>query len=203
MKKLLTIIFLMSIFIRGVSQSLKDEYNECAVEKYQQQDYAGAIEYFTRVIELSPNDSIAYFDRAMAKEYLGDYKGAIEDYTKQIAIDNEAVDSYFLRGMAEHHLKYFESAIADFTKTVELESTNGDAFYWSALSKTELGNYKEAIGDCDKAIKLKPQEAKYYFQRGKLYLVLKKSEDACNDYSIYKALGGEMKNIPVKLPCEN
>ena len=82
---LLVFCFLTSIFCGA--QNLKDEYNECAVEKFNQHDYHAAIEYFTRVIEVSPNDSVAYFDRAMAKEMLHDYNGAIEDYTKQIGID--------------------------------------------------------------------------------------------------------------------
>ena len=112
------------------------------------------------------------------------------------------MDRYFLRGIAKHHLKQFEGAILDFTKTLELESSNGDAYYWRSLSKAELKNNKGAIEDCDSAIKLKPQDAKYYLQRGKLRVLSKKHIDACNDFSIYKALGGDLTQIPENNSCK-
>ena len=50
-------------------------------------DYAGAIEDYTKAIELDPKFAVAYCNRGNAKDSSGDYAGAIEDYTKAIELD--------------------------------------------------------------------------------------------------------------------
>lgn len=201
MNKILAIVLILSFSFTCFSQTLKEEYNACAIEKFQLKDYEGAIEYFTRVIEVSPNDSMAYFDRAMVKELLHDYKGAIDDYTKQISIDSGNVDSYFLRGILKNITKEYESAIIDFTKTLEIESDNSDAFYERCIAQLELHNLKKALDDCNEAIKLNATNAKYYLQKGKIYLLMNQAIDACNEFKKYKDAGGDLNNIPAQVNC--
>jgi tetratricopeptide (TPR) repeat protein len=57
-------------------------------------DYNGAIEDFTKCIELIPVNffeysslAYSYSSRARAKSNLGDYEGAIRDYTKAIELE--------------------------------------------------------------------------------------------------------------------
>ena len=47
-------------------------------------DNEGAILDYNRVIELVPNHSTAYANRAFLKEESGDKEGALEDYNKAI-----------------------------------------------------------------------------------------------------------------------
>ena len=68
MKRVLIALFYYLTLFTVNGQTWKDEYNTCAVERFNVKDYSGAIDYFTRIIELDPNDSIAYFDRAMIKD---------------------------------------------------------------------------------------------------------------------------------------
>jgi len=49
-------------------------------------DYKGAIEDFTRAINLRNDDAEAYNYRGVSKSALGDYKGAIEDYNRAISL---------------------------------------------------------------------------------------------------------------------
>ena len=46
------------------------------------EDYRGAIDDFSKAIELNPNDGGAYYNRGLAKEALEDYRGAIHDIKK-------------------------------------------------------------------------------------------------------------------------
>lgn len=201
MNKILVIVLILSFSFTGFSQTLKEEYNACAVEKFQIKDYEGAIEYFTRVIEISPKDSMAYFDRAMVKELLHDYKGAIDDYTKQIAIDSGNVDSYFLRGILKNITKDYKSAIIDFTKALKIESDNSDAFYERSIAQLELQNLKEALNDCIEAITLNSANAKYYLQKGKIYISMNQNSNACKEFNKYLELGGEKNVVPISMPC--
>src|ERR1700741_1813743 len=87
-------------FLKGQSQA-SAECNKLATDLLEQKEYYGAIDCFSKIIELNPKDSFAYFDRAMAKEIVGDDKGAIADYTNAIGLDAMNVDAYCLRGMGK------------------------------------------------------------------------------------------------------
>ena len=58
-----------------------------AVYKYENLDYKGAIEDYTKVIERNNKDAKAYLSRGLAKYFLQDFEGAIEDQNKAIEID--------------------------------------------------------------------------------------------------------------------
>ena len=50
--------------------------------KYELKDYKGAIQDYTKAIELNPNHASAYYSRGNAKVQLQDYRGAMQDYIK-------------------------------------------------------------------------------------------------------------------------
>lgn len=135
-------------------QSLRDELYKCAIEEFHKRNYESAIIFYSRIIEISPNDSIVYLDRAMARECLGDFAGAARDYTKQLRVDSTNVDCYFLRGINRYKLKQYKAAISDFDHTLALEPDNADAWQYRGESKTALGRFKEAASDKEKAKKL-------------------------------------------------
>ena len=91
-----------------------------------------AVNILSQVIALFPNDSMAYFDRAIMRENLGDTLGAISDFTKEIEIDPKSADNYFLRGMLYHKTKMYNEALADFKKVNQLDSGNADSHYFAA-----------------------------------------------------------------------
>jgi tetratricopeptide (TPR) repeat protein len=86
----------------------------------------------SKIIELNPKDSLAYFDRAIMRENLGDTLGAISDLTKEIEIDPKNADNYFLRGMLYHKTKMYNEALADFKKVNQLDAGNADSHYFAA-----------------------------------------------------------------------
>jgi tetratricopeptide (TPR) repeat protein len=55
-------------------------YNTEGVKKADKGRYKEAAEYFTKAIELSPEDSLSYFNRATVKINLGDILGAKLDF---------------------------------------------------------------------------------------------------------------------------
>lgn len=197
-----TIRYIQSIFAmffitihEGYSQDLKKEYYQCAIESYDSGKYSLAVDYFTRVIDLFPEDSLAYFDRAMAKEMLEDYQGAIEDYSKQITIDAKNVDCYFLRGILKYKLQKYQSCIEDCIITLSIEPDNSDAYYYIALSEFELEQYQKSINACDKAIGYNAKDNKYFLQRAEANLKLNRRKNACADYIQYKKMGGQSNQL--------
>ncbi len=68
-------------------------------------DYKGAIEDYTKAIDINPDHSNAYNNRGLSKYNLKDYRGSIEDYTKAIDIDPDHPTAYNNRNLARKDLK--------------------------------------------------------------------------------------------------
>ena len=54
------------------------------MDKYYDEDFKGAIDDFTKAIELDSNFVDAYSSRGYAKNKLEDYKGAIADFSRYL-----------------------------------------------------------------------------------------------------------------------
>ena len=67
---------------------MKEDYFKLRIEKYDLKDSTVLLIYFTKAIELDPNNPSAYHNRGLAKYKLKDYKGAINDYDKAMKIKN-------------------------------------------------------------------------------------------------------------------
>lgn len=117
------------------------------------QDYKGAIEDFTKSIELYP-DSDAYNNRGIAKARLGDHKGAVEDFTKAIDLDPTDPSTYSNRGGSRGALADFTGALEDFTKTIELDPKDGSGYFGSGICKLKLGQKNSGCMDLTNATRL-------------------------------------------------
>ena len=69
------------------------------------QKYDIAIEFYTKVIELNPQNAEAYAKRGNAKYLSANYKEAVKDYTKALEIDPNRENAYYNRALAKSNLK--------------------------------------------------------------------------------------------------
>ena len=129
-------------------------YNNRGWAKQEQGDYTGAMEDFTRAIELKPDDTYAYTNRAGVKRELDDYDGAIEDYNQAIKLKPDDANAYLGRGMAKVGLDDHLAAIEDFTTVIKLKPDNPTAYHLRGHSKQDLGQQEAAEIDFQKAKEL-------------------------------------------------
>jgi tetratricopeptide (TPR) repeat protein len=121
MKKLLYLILvLVSFGLSAQSTDASFNYHLGNYSKDDLKDYPGAIEYYTKAIELDPNFGRAYLNRGISKSKLKDYSGAIADYTKAIEIDPNDALAYFNRGLSKYYLDDRFGACKDVRKAQEL-----------------------------------------------------------------------------------
>ena len=140
--------------------------------------HKGAIEDYTKAIEMSTNYAFAYYERAKAKQELKDFKGAIEDYTKLIEIDSvldeisiqtnptiiigtmeipvsfSTAGVYIRRARSKELLKDFKGAIADYTEAIGIDPKRMNSYYSRGVSKFYLGDMIGACKDARKAQEL-------------------------------------------------
>jgi tetratricopeptide (TPR) repeat protein len=75
-------IYLQSLKKLNLNEIMKLYLNIEGVKKADEGNFDKALEYFSKAIELSPKDTISYFNRASVKMYLGEINGAKSDLKK-------------------------------------------------------------------------------------------------------------------------
>lgn len=129
-------------------------------------DYQGAVEDYTRALQIDGNQPTAYNNRGLAKFQIGDFAGAISDYTRSLELnDNEAV-VYFNRGFARFNQADYTGAIGDYTESILKAPEQTGAYFYRGEAYGRLGNYQQAAEDYTRAIQLNPQDAVAYNNRG-------------------------------------
>jgi len=115
-------------------------------------NYAKAIEYYTRTIDLNPEYAYAYNNRAWAYYFLGRYEEALADLTRTIELDPEDRINHYGRGVVYEQLGRYDEAIGDYTRAIELDPGYALAYNNRAWVYTLKGDYIGALEDIEKAL---------------------------------------------------
>ena len=181
MKKL----FLVLLFIPLISfgQTAEDFFNSAKV-KDSLEDYGGAIEDYTKAIELNPDNAEYYYKRGMSKYFSDDKKGSIVDFNKAIELNpDNAAEYYYKRGMSKYFSDDDKVSIVDFNSAIELNPDNAEYYNIRGRAKNYLEDYGGAIEDLNKAIELNPDNAEYYDRRGRAKNFLDDYGGAIDDFN--------------------
>ena len=146
------------------------KYFESGKAKFEAGDYAGAIDDYSKAIELDPNNAQAYFNRGLAKNELK-IPGAAEDYMTAVELDPDNAETYFIRGLdplvanekcklggEKHDSNNFQGAIEEYTKAISLVTEDPMPYLLRGRSKQSLGDLKGACEDWKKAKELGLEE---------------------------------------------
>ena len=91
---------------------LATQYFNQGIHIYEQGNYQGAINAFTKALKMTPNDAESYYIRGLAKVDLEDHQGAIADFTKAIENNPQERYAYLNRGVAKAKLEDYQGAVA-------------------------------------------------------------------------------------------
>jgi len=181
------------------------KYSKQGDEKYNREDYSGAISEYTNAIRLNPNDPSTYNSRGRSKYSLEDYTGAIEDFSRAIElcpkentyqwnfpIKKEEIARYYLnRAYCKLLLNDYQGVIDDVSNSSEWDRLEGTLFL-TAQAHYWLKDYKVALGDFNSLIsqvQVWPNGYKegyngnYHYWRGMVYLELNDYDKAIIDFS--------------------
>ena len=156
---------------KTVDESNSTLHYNSGLEKYNRDDYQGAIRDYTKAIEFNYLNIDAYINRGSAKCEAGDYVGAIDDYTVGInyetALTAPKADVYHMRSVAKLRANNIQGAIEDVSKAIEIDNSLPDYYYERGnlylklcnSSLVSLGNIAIAFEDFQNAANL-------YLQKG-------------------------------------
>jgi len=126
-------------------------------------NYQGAIENYSKAIEIRPNLGYVFHGRGWVNMEIGNFEEALDDY--------ENAKKFFSKG--------------------ELRDMGADFWNNFGVIKDNLKDYKGALNEYNKAIKINPNDSLYYANRANVRFELGDEEGACSDYKKSSKLGDE------------
>lgn len=148
----------------------------------EKKDYDGAIEAYSRAIEINPQYELAYLERGNAYYYLKDYPRASADYTKAIAINPQNYTYYYNRGSTRDELEDYTGAIEDYNRAIAINPKHAYAYNNRGLVYSERQDYAKAIDDFTQALRISPDDDVAYYNRGISLYELGKVDAAIKDW---------------------
>ncbi len=142
-----------------------------------------ALKDYSRAVELSPNNAIAYSNRGAVYLAKGKYSMTVEDCNKAIALKSNYADAYNNRGAAYGAMGNSKQSIKDCTTAIQFKPKYASAFTNRGNAYQLQGNFKNAIEDYDKAIQLEPNDPGNYSNRGTAYARNGEREKAIKDFT--------------------
>lgn len=173
-----------SLNIRDYGDSLSaEDYKKRGNINVDSGDFQGAIQCYTKALNINPNYWVAYFNRGVVKSRIGDTEGAIKDYTKSIELMPNDADTYYARGNAKSEFGDQKGALVDYTRAIEIDSTYIKAYVNRGATKYEVGDYEGEIADYKLGIKkCAPYDAVIYNNLGRALYDLKRFHESAAAY---------------------
>lgn len=134
-------------------------------------NYRGAVSYYTKAIALYAEDAVAFENRGIAYSKLGELDNAVQDFNQAIKLDPDYADAYIQRAWQYRQLRKYDKALDDLNMAVQLAPN--DKWAWSNRGTVLylLGRNPEAIVDYQRAANLGEPWAQYalgeHYWRGK------------------------------------
>ena len=163
------IILLFAAFIMANISFSQDaeSYFKTGQQLKDKEDYKGAIDAYTKAVELDPKHINALLQRAFCNNAQGNYDACVADYTAILANRPDHKFSHLSRGTAYYKLKKYKEALADFNRVIELDPENQEAYNNRGKVKKETGDFDGACKDWNKSKKLGNDEAKIIIKNNK------------------------------------
>ncbi len=129
-------------------------YIERAEEKFNDEDYYGAISEYNRALKINPYSVYVLSRIGRSKYYLKDYKGALKILNKAVNFDENYKFSYIIRGDVKFDLGDYYGAISDYNKSIKIDSKSYFSYYFRGLAKKEIGDINGACSDMRTSLEL-------------------------------------------------
>jgi tetratricopeptide (TPR) repeat protein len=133
-----------------------------------EQNYEGAVEYYTKAISLDVKFIDAYVHRGAAYRELGDLDGAINDYNRALSIKPNH-DAFYNRGVVYADKGDTDKAIADYTSALGINPKSVMAYNNRGIVHASRGRYDRAIEDFSSVIALERANPFAYANRSAAY----------------------------------
>jgi tetratricopeptide (TPR) repeat protein len=160
-----------------------EAYYESGVRDFQSGARQGALDEFTKAIELDPSFAPAYDARATARFQMKDYTGAIADCDKVIGLAHDDEHVYLIKGVCRYYLHDIQGALKPLNTAISMNTNDPVARDMRGAVFAEFREWDDAVADFTRAIQLNPDDGSAYYGRAAAELLLKEYEKSLADVS--------------------
>ncbi|MBA4494520.1 tetratricopeptide repeat protein [Paenactinomyces guangxiensis] len=141
------------------------------------QKYDKGIELLTEATKKYPKDPRMFYELSVLAYYSKDYETANEAIQTAIQLSDNKVSGYFyMHGKVLIAKKEYTRAVQTLNRAIELKGDRATYYHERSIALYRNGKLDEAIKNEQKAIQLEPEQGKYDFTLGIIYL--QKREEA-------------------------
>jgi len=127
---------------------------------YVKKDFDEAIVDYNKAIEINPNYTLAFYNKAQARVAKKEYKDAIADFDKVIFLDLRYPDAYVSRGNLKRVFSGdYDGAIADYTEAIIINIDDENAYYYRGYAY-----YKKALSETSIDLPKSKQDFERYLE---------------------------------------
>jgi len=114
-----SITLLLLAFSLNCYGQTAEEYFKSGNVKDDLKDYRGAIQDYSKGLELNPKNTDYYYIRGIIKRKLEEYRAAIIDFNQAIDLNSKDASFYYNRGLAKIGFNQKNSGCLDLSKAGE------------------------------------------------------------------------------------
>ncbi len=144
--------------------------------------YPEAIAAFSQVLADRPNDSHAWYNKAITLRKLGRDQAAIAAFDVSLDIDPDATKAHYGKAMLLCELNRHGKAAAAWDDLLSLQPHRLEGLFAQGLSLTYLGQYREAIAAVGDVLGLDPDDQDVLQYQGYAFRKLRRYKDAVEAY---------------------
>lgn len=162
-----------------IIRQLFDQANIC----YRGSRFNEAVELYSKIIEMLPDNASAFNNRGNAKYSTGNINGAKQDFVRAIEINPYYDNAYHNLGNIYLIQGNINGAIEQLNQAINCNSIKGRYYYTRAGIYCKMKQIDRALEDFDKALTCNPYLWEAFFDRGGLYYEQGKYREAVFDFS--------------------
>jgi tetratricopeptide (TPR) repeat protein len=157
-------------------------------ELVKREQFAEAIQAFTKAADIRPNWAPGYVSRGGAYQHLEQFDAAVRDYSRAIRLNPKLFNAYLGRAQCYVRQQQDELAFQDFNQAIALKPDAPLGLAGRAGIYLRRKAYKEALADFNAAIRRSPDLANAYRGRANARRALGNERGARADEEKYKEL---------------
>lgn len=147
-----------------------------------EKNFEKALEAFDAVLEVNPEDSIAWQYKGNIFRYLDRPEEALGAFEKALEFDPDNVNTLYFKGLTLGYLDMPEKALEAFKGVLERDTRHEGALYYSGLALNQLSRNEDALDAFTKAAEYDPQNLRAWYYKGAVLSALGKNEEALEAY---------------------
>jgi tetratricopeptide (TPR) repeat protein len=153
-----------------------------------EKNFEKALEAFDFLLEINPQDTVAWQYRGNILRYLDRPEEALEAFEKALAFDPGNIPARYFKGITLGYLNLPEQALEAFGGVIERDPEHVGALYYSGLALNRLGRHIEAVSAFSGALKINPENPGAWYYRGASLCVLGENTEALEAFEKALAL---------------